>query len=84
MGQAVDVICAECHGTFRYVKRSNVTRKYCNTCAASRIQASKARSLLAQREERKHEQVCGREAREHSDFVINPFQLLDRVGRDLT
>lgn len=77
----VRVTCCECKKDFVYRKRSNVTRKYCDKCAASRTKASKLRSLQIQREERQHEKSASSRLALIPDFPFRPAWLLDQVAK---
>lgn len=78
MGSMIEVVCAECHEPFRYFKKSNVARKYCDGCAEARIQASKDRSLKNKREERREEEIARKKLEAIPDILVNPAKLVDK------
>jgi hypothetical protein len=86
MVTSLQITCAEpsCGKKFTYEKHWNAVRKFCEECATARIQASKKRSLIRQKQPQKNgRKTVAEKLALIQDHILSPTQLLDRIARDL-
>jgi ribosomal protein S27E len=84
-GKWIKIKCAQCGKQFPYFRVSNVIRKFCSSCAASRIKMSKIEFELSKKNgsTRNPEEIVAQSRLKNIPDAINWYKVLDEIAKEI-